>query len=88
MLCDVPCGKYSGVDRISNKIFKIAAPVIADLLIYIWNQAITLCTFPNEVKIAKSTPSFKSGEKNFPGNFTSIFIWPTVKKNMDRKDII
>ena len=69
MLCNLSSGKSTGIDRISNKILKLAAPVIADSLTYIFNQAITLCTFPDEWKIARLIPLFKNGQKNLPGNY-------------------
>ena len=48
LLCGLSGTKTTGIDRISSKIFKIAAPVISSSLTCIFNQAITLCSFPNE----------------------------------------
>ena len=42
--------KATGVDKISSKIIKIAAPAISDSRTYIFNQAITLSLFPHEWK--------------------------------------
>ena len=40
--------KATGIDKISCKIIKLAAPVISDSLTLICNQAITLSSFPDE----------------------------------------
>ena len=45
--------KATGIDKISCKIPKIAAPAIADSLTYIFKQAITLSSFPYEWKMAR-----------------------------------
>jgi hypothetical protein len=50
--------KATGIDKISCKIIKIAVPAISDSLTLIFNQAITLSSFPNEWKIARVIPSY------------------------------
>ena len=50
--------KATGVDKISSKIIKIAAPAISDSLTYIFNQAITLSLFPHEWKTARVIPLY------------------------------
>ena len=40
--------KATGIDKISFKIIKLAAPVISNSLALIFNQAITLSCFPDE----------------------------------------
>jgi hypothetical protein len=42
LLHGLSSNKATGVDKISSKIIKIAAPAISDSLTYIFNQAITL----------------------------------------------
>jgi hypothetical protein len=70
--------KATGLDKISCKIIKIAALVIADSLTYIFNQAITLSSFPDEWKMARVIPLYKSGHRNIPGNYRPISILPTI----------
>ena len=72
------------LDKISSKVLKIAAPVISDSLTYIFNQAVTLCTFPNGWKIARVIPLFKNGQRNLPGNYRPISILPALSKVMER----
>ena len=51
--------RLHGTDKISCKIMKIAAPAIADSLTHIFNQAITLLSFPDQWKVASVTPLYK-----------------------------
>ena len=63
---------------------RMAAPAIADSLTYIFNQAITLASFPDEWKIARVIPLFKSGHRNMLGNYSPISILPAISKIMER----
>ena len=69
-----------------NKILKIPAPVIlislslADL----FNLSITTNTFPDDWKVAKVFPLFKSGERNDPNNFRPISVLPTIARVFER----
>ena len=76
--------KATGLDKMSSKVLKIAAPVISDSLTYIFNQAVTLCTFPNGWKIARVISLFKNGQRNLPGNYRPISILPALSKVMER----
>ena len=69
MLSGLSNNKANGIDKISCKIIKIAAPAIADSLTYIFNQAITQSTFPDQWKVARITPLYKGGQRNIPGNY-------------------
>ena len=82
MLCKLPTVTSTGIDGISNKILKLAALVIAYSLTYILNQAILLCTFPDEWKNARLTPLFKSGHRSMPGN-RPISVLPAISKIME-----
>ena len=70
LLCELPGSKATGLDKISSKLIKlaVAVPIIYDSLTYIFNQSITLCTFPHEWKIARVIPLFKNGKRSLPGN--------------------
>ena len=71
--------KATGIDKISCKIIKIAAPAISDSLTLIFNQTITLSSFPDEV-----IPLYKNGQRNNPGNYSPISVLPTNSKIMER----
>ena len=74
LLCELPGSKVTGLDKISGKIIKLAAPIISDTLTHIFNQEITLCTFPHEWKIARVISLFKNGKRSLPGNYRPISI--------------
>ena len=76
--------KAAGIDKISCKIIKLAAPVISDSLILIFNQAVTLSSFPDEWKIARVVPLYKNGQRSIPGNYRPISVLPAISKIMER----
>ena len=84
LLSGLSGNKATGIDKISCKILKIAAPAIADSLTYIFNQAITLSSFPYEWKMARVIPLYKNGHRNLPGNYRPISVLPTISKIMER----
>ena len=84
LLRELSGSKATGLVKISSKIIKIAAPVISDSLTYIFNQAISLCTFPHEWKIARVIPLFKNGKRNLAGNYRPISVLPAISKIMER----
>ena len=78
LLSQLSGSKATGLDKISNKIIKNAAPIISDSLTYIFNQAIN-----NEWKIARVIPLFKNGHRNLPGNYRAISVLPAISKVME-----
>ena len=61
--------KATGLDNISNKILKIAAPCTS-----LFNLSIKHNVFPNEGKSAKVFPIFKSGERSDSNNYRPISV--------------
>ncbi len=61
-LSNLTISKASGLDQISAKVLKIAAPSIAPSLTLIFNQSIRTGIFPSDWKVARVTPIYKSGE--------------------------
>ena len=59
LLSSLSSSKASGIDKISGKVLKISANVIAPSISYIMNYAISSCCFPDEWKLAKVHPLFK-----------------------------
>ena len=84
LLHGLSSNKATGIDKISCKIIKIAAPAISDSLTFIFNQAITLSSFPNEWKMARVIPLYKNGQRNIPGNYRPISVLPAISKIMER----
>ena len=58
LLHGLSSNKAIGIDKISCKIIKLAAPVISGSLTLIFNQAITLSSFPVEWNIARVIPLY------------------------------
>ena len=84
LLHGLSSNKATGIDKISCKIIKIAAPAISDSLTFIFNQALTLSSFPNEWKMARVIPLYKNGQRNIPGNYRPISVLPAISKIMER----
>ena len=70
----------SGLEKIPNKLLKIAADVIAPSLTEIFAKSIYTGIFPNEWKEARVSPVHKNGVKHEPSNYRPIFVIPTVSK--------
>ena len=83
-LQEVNVAKATGHDSIPNKILKIAAPVISKSLADLFNFSITTNTFPDDWKVSKVFPLFKSGERNDPNNFRPISVLPTIDRVFER----
>ena len=60
-LLGFPANKATGTDNMSSKILKMAVAVILDSLTYIFNQAMTLCSFLLEWNMGRVLPLFKNG---------------------------
>ncbi|EDO30933.1 predicted protein, partial [Nematostella vectensis] len=76
--------KATGIDKVSGKMLKAAAPAIAQSLPYIFSSSIKTCHFPNDWKIARVIPFFKKGERRLLENYRPILILPVISKIMER----
>ena len=76
--------KATGLDTISSKLLKIAAPVICDSLSAIFNKSITTGIFPDELKYAKVFPVHKKGSKCDVNNYRPISVLPVIAKIFER----
>ena len=84
LLHGLSSNKATGIDKISCKIIKLATPVISDSLTLIFNQAITLSSFPDEWKIARVIPLYKNGQRNIPVNYKPISVLLAISKIMEQ----
>ena len=80
LLCSLESKKAAGIDGISSRILKLSAKVIAPSLTIIFNQTILTGIFPNDWKIARITPIFKSDAKDKMANYRPISVISIISK--------
>jgi hypothetical protein len=74
----------SGWDELKSEIIKYVADVIAAPLSYIINLSFATGTFPDELKIAKVCPIFKSDKRSLFTNYRPISILSTISKFFEK----
>ena len=69
------------LDGLNIKLLRLAAPVTTVTLTYVYNLSIMKSTFPNDFKLAKVIPLYKSGDSSKPSNYkpNSILSKPLEK---------
>ena len=65
---------------ISPKLLKTLCNSFCPILTYLFNSCMLTGTFPDELKIARVIPLFKSGNRNLMSNYRPISILPTFSK--------
>ena len=73
-----------GHDAISTKLMKSTIEEIAVPLSYILNESLKQGIVPDQLKIAKVIPLFKSGDKNSVNNYRPISILPAFSKLLEK----
>ena len=73
-----------GIDGMSNKLIKNISHSIANPLTTVINKSLTSGIFPDEMKIAKIIPLFKSGDEKLPNNYRPISILATLSKVLEK----
>ena len=84
LLSCLTISKATGLDQISAKVLKIAAPAITPSLTLIFNQSIRTGLFPSGWKVAKVTPIYKTGEKTCMTNYRPISVISIVAKIIEK----
>jgi hypothetical protein len=74
----------SGIDGISAKILKIAAPAITPSIVSIFNQSIATGIFPSDWKVARVAPIHKTGAKHDMENYRPISVISIIAKIMEK----
>ena len=77
--------KGAGLDNIPPRLLKAAADIIAPSLTYIFNLSLSKGVFPQDFKVAKVTPLFKSGSRDQVGNYRPISVLPIVAKVFEKE---
>ena len=76
--------KATGPDNIPNKILKMAAEILSPSLSAIFNRSLSMGIYPDDWKMARVLPIFKSGDKDDIGNYRPISIISAFAKVFGR----
>lgn len=76
--------KATDIYGFSVKLIKIALPVIANILSYIFNNSFLQGIFPDKLKYASITPIHKGGSKLSLNNYRPISILPLFSKVLEK----
>ena len=72
--------KATGPDNIPNKVLKMAAEILSPSLSAIFNRSLSMGIYPDDWKMARVLPIFKSGDKDDIGNYRPISIISAIAK--------
>nr|XP_047146326.1 uncharacterized protein LOC124819147 [Hydra vulgaris] len=76
--------KSPGLDNISVNVVKNVYNVIEYPLLHICNLSLKNGVFPDQLKLAKVVPIFKSGDNSIASNYRPISILPCISKILER----
>ena len=77
-------GTSCGYDEIKPDIVKTVINLITTPLVHIFNSSISSGIVPNQLKIAKVVPIYKSGDSNKCTNYRPISVLPAFSKIFER----
>lgn len=84
-ICNELPQKYStGHDHISSRVVKHAIEYLADILAELINCSMQNGVVPNELKIAKVVPIYKTGDTNIFSNYRPISVLPFFSKLFEK----
>ncbi len=84
MLGELQVSKSTGLDDIPARFLRDAADIIAPTITFIVNLSLETGIFPSDMKIAKTIPLFKKGNRCDPGNYRPISILSVASNILER----
>jgi len=83
-LKNISSNKASGIDKLSARMLKSAAPIIAPSIAKLINYSFSKSVFPQRWKTAKVFPLFKGGDLENVNNYRPISVLPVLSKVIER----
>ena len=77
-------GKLQGIHNIPNKVLQDSTHLIAPVLMDIFNLPISTKIFPDDLKVLKVVPVYKSGERENLNNYRPIAVLPTIARVFEK----
>ena len=74
----------SGWDELSAQIIKSAKLFLIDPLVFICNLSLTTGIFPDQLKVAKVLPLYKSDDPKIFSNYRPVSVLPIISKILER----
>ena len=80
----IDISKAAGIDKISGRLLKDGANILAKPIAKMCNISISSLFFPSDWKIAKLKPLHKKGSKTNPENFRLVSLLPLMSRVIER----
>ena len=84
IVCDIKANKSAGYDSFSPQVIKSVIKAIAQPLTSICNLSIQMGSFPDQMKIAKVCPIFKTDDRCEISNYRPISVLPVFSKILEK----
>ena len=84
VVSDIDVTKATSCQNIPTKIFKENIDLYIDVIGRIFNQGTIECKFPDRLKLADITPSYKKGDVTDKNNYRPISLLPAISKVFEK----
>ena len=84
MINELKPNKAVGLDKVSSRLLKDAADIVAPSLTSLFNISTNTGCFPSTWKLAKTSPLFKKASKQDPSNYRPISVLPSISKLLEK----
>ena len=76
--------KSPGFDEISPNVIKFVVDILIEPIKHVFDLSLKNGIFPEQLKVARVTPIFKSGEKSLLSNYRPISVLPCFSKVLEK----